>query len=181
VIIRTDLWLNSNSRRNNFMTVKELIVNKIKERFGTAVEEVTELVGDLSVTIKKDKILELGNLLKNDSDLDFIMCKDVTAIDWATRKNRFTTVYHVYSFKLNFNLRIKANLDESNSIESVSSIWRSADWYERETFDMYGIKFLNHPDLRRMYMPEGFEHYPLRKDFPLLGIPGSLPFPKEAE
>jgi NADH-quinone oxidoreductase subunit C len=163
------------------MNTKELVTNKVKEKFGSAIEDVAEFAGDLSITIKKDCIVDLAVLLKNDPELEFIMCKDVTAIDWATRKNRFITVYHVYSFKLNFNLRIKANLDELNSIESVSPIWRSADWYERETFDMYGIKFLNHPDLRRMYMPEGFEHYPLRKDFPLLGIPGSLPFPKKAE
>jgi NADH-quinone oxidoreductase subunit C len=163
------------------MNTKELILNKVNEKFGSEVEEVVEFAGDLSITIKKDSIVNLANFLKNDSELEFVMCKDVTAIDWATRKNRFTTVYNIYSFKLNFNLRIKANLDESESIESVTSVWRSANWYERETFDMYGIKFINHPDLRRMYMPEGFEYHPLRKDFPLLGIPGSLPFPKNAE
>jgi NADH-quinone oxidoreductase subunit C len=163
------------------MNTKELILNKVNEKFGSEVEEVVEFAGDLSITVKKDSIVNLANFLKNDSELEFVMCKDVTAIDWATRKNRFTAVYNVYSFKLNFNLRIKANLDESESIESVTSVWRSANWYERETFDMYGIKFINHPDLRRMYMPEGFEYHPLRKDFPLLGIPGSLPFPKNAE
>jgi len=110
------------------------------------------------------------------------MCKDVTAVDWATRKKRFTTVYHIYSFKLNFTLRVKVNLDEEPyQVESVAPIWESANWYERETFDMYGIEFLNHPDLRRMYMPEGFQYYPLRKDFPVMGIPGSLPLPQKPE
>ena len=163
------------------MNPKEIIVNKVKDRFSSAVEEISEFVGDLSITISKDKILELAKFLKDDPGLEFLMCKDVTAIDWATRKNRFTTIYHVHSFKLNFTLRLKVNLGDSESVQSVTSVWRSAEWYERETFDMYGIKFLNHPDLRRMYMPEGFEHYPLRKDFPLLGIPGSLPLPKKAE
>ena len=163
------------------MDPKELIINKVKEKFSSAVEEVSEFAGDLSITITKEKILELSNFLKNDPELEFLMCKDVTAVDWAVRKNRFTTVYHVHSFKLNFTLRIKVNLGEDASVESVVPVWRSAEWYERETFDMYGIKFLNHPDLRRMYMPEGFEHHPLRKDFPLLGIPGSLPLPKKAE
>jgi NADH-quinone oxidoreductase subunit C len=89
-------------------------------------------------------------------------------------------VYNIFSIKHNFRLRLKAGVDESDgSVDSVSSVWQAANWHERETYDMYGIKFNNHPDLRRMYMPEEFEYYPLRKDFPLMGIPGSLPLPKK--
>ena len=110
------------------------------------------------------------------------VCKDVTAIDWATRKNRFTVVYHIYSFQLNYQLRLKANITgTAEEINSVTSIWPSANWYERETWDMYGIKFINHPDLRRMYMPEEFEYHPLRKEFPVMGIPGSIPLPEKAD
>lgn len=164
------------------MNLKELISSKVKEKFGAALEEVSDFRDDICLTIKSDQIVSLGKFLKEDPDLQFVMCKDITAIDWATRKKRFTAVYHIYSFKLNYTLRIKANIDDNPpAIESVTSVWRSADWYERETFDMYGIKFINHPDLRRMYMPEGFEHYPLRKDFPVLGVPGSLPLPHKAE
>ena len=164
------------------MEVKELILDKVKSQFGDAVVEVTDFRNDLSITIKKEKLVELGNFLKEDSGLQFIMCKDVTAIDWATRKNRFTTVYNVYSFLLNFNLRLKASIEtEPAKIDSVVSVWPSAEWYERETFDMYGIIFENHPDLRRMYMPEGFQYYPLRKEFPVIGIPGSLPLPQKPE
>jgi NADH-quinone oxidoreductase subunit C len=108
------------------------------------------------------------------------MCEDVTAIDEARKKNRFTAVYHIYSFKHNYRLRIKANVDDAScSIDSVTPIYRSAEWYERETYDMFGIKFNNHPDLRRMYMPEEFEYHPLRKEFPVMGIPGSLSLPKK--
>jgi len=164
------------------MNTKELIVNSLKEKFGKAVEEISDFRNDLSITITKDKLIDATKFLKENPELQFVMCKDVTAIDWATRKNRFTTVYHIYSFKLNFTLRLKVNIEENPpTVESVVSIWPSAEWYERETFDMYGIEFLNHPDLRRMYMPEGFEYYPLRKDFPLLGIPGSLPLPEKME
>ena len=164
------------------MNTKELIVEKVKEKFSSSVEEISDFRDDLCITIKKDQIVNLGKFLKEDSDLQFLMCKDVTAIDWATRKKRFTTVYHIYSFKLNYTLRLKSNIDDDPpAIETVSSVWESANWYERETWDMYGIKFLNHPDLRRMYMPEGFEHHPLRKDFPVIGIPGSLPLPYKAE
>ena len=164
------------------MNTKELIVEKVKEKFGESVEEISDFRDDLCITIKKDQIVNLGKFLKDDPSLQFIMCKDVTAVDWATRKKRFTTVYHIYSFKLNYSLRLKSNIDDDPpTIETVSSVWQSANWYERETWDMYGIKFVNHPDLRRMYMPEGFEHHPLKKDFPLLGIPGSLPLPNKAE
>ena len=164
------------------MNTKELIIEKVKEKFGESVEGISDFRDDLCITIKKDQIVNLGKFLKEDPDLQFIMCKDVTAIDWATRKKRFTTVYHIYSFKLNYTLRLKSNIDgDPPTIETVSRIWQSANWYERETWDMYGIKFLNHPDLRRMYMPEGFEYHPLKKDFPVLGIPGSLPLPIKAE
>ncbi len=164
------------------MNTKELIVEKVKEKFGESVEEISDFRDDLCITIKKDQIINLGKFLKEDLELQFIMCKDVTAIDWATRKKRFTTVYHIYSLQLNYTLRLKSNIDDDPpTIETVSSVWKSANWYERETWDMYGIKFVNHPDLRRMYMPEGFEYHPLKKDFPVLGIPGSLPLPNKAE
>ncbi len=164
------------------MNLKELITDKVIEKFGTALEEVSDFRDDICLTVSSDQIVAIGKFLKDDSDLQFITCKDITAIDWGTRKKRFTAVYHIYSFKLNCTLRIKANIDaDPPAIETVTSVWRSADWYERETFDMYGIKFTNHPDLRRMYMPEGFEHHPLRKDFPVIGIPGSLPLPHQAE
>lgn len=164
------------------MEVKEFIVQKVKEHVGEANVEVTDALGDLSITINKEKLFELAKFLKENPELEFVMCKDVTAVDWATRKKRFSTVYHIYSFKLNFTLRIKTNLEEEPyQVESVAPIWESANWYERETFDMYGIDFINHPDLRRMYMPEGFQYYPLRKDFPVMGIPGSLTLPQKPE
>lgn len=164
------------------MQFKELLVEKLKSRFGNSIKEVSEFHGDLSITTDKDSIVKVGKFLKEEDEFQFIMCKDVTAIDWATRKNRFTVVYHIYSLKNNFNLRLKANIeDEPWQIESVTSVWESSNWYERETYDMYGINFTGHPDLRRMYMPEGFQYHPLRKDFPVLGIPGSLPLPKRLE
>jgi NADH-quinone oxidoreductase subunit C len=164
------------------MAPGELIVKKIENVFGSSLEEVSEFRGDLCLTFSKDKIVPLAGFLRDEPELLFLMCKDVTAVDWSTRQKRFTVVYHIYSFKLNFTLRIKSNIDGNPpSIDSVASVWRSADWYERETFDMYGIDFINHPDLRRMYMPQGFEYFPLRKDFPVIGIPGSLPLPVKAE
>jgi len=162
------------------MNLRELIPQKLKDKFPSVEFELTDYRDELTIKFDKKFIVEVCSFLKSDSELEFIWCADVTAIDWATRKNRFTVVYNIFSMKHNFRLRLKADVDESDcSIDTVSSIWKSANWQEREAYDMYGIKFNNHPDLRRMYMPEEFEYYPLRKDFPLMGIPGSLPLPKK--
>ncbi len=159
---------------------KELIEQKLKERFSGENIVFTEYRDELTISFDKKNVVELCRFLKDDDELQFKLCEDITAIDWARRKNRFTVVYHIYSLKNNFRLSLKADVDESDcSIDSVSSIWRTANWEEREAYDMYGIKFNNHPDLRRMYMPEEFEYHPLRKDFPLMGIPGSNPLPKK--
>ena len=169
------------------MDIRELLPKKLKEQFNEIDFEVSEYLDELTIKLPKEHIVKVCEFLKKDSDLEFLLCQDLTAIDWAKRKNMFTVVYHIYSFKNNFRLRLKADVDESDpaadkadcSIDSVTSVWKGANWQERETYDMYGIKFNNHPDLRRMYMPEDFEYYPLRKDFPLMGIPGSIPLPKK--
>ena len=162
------------------MDLKEIIPQKLKTNFPSVDFEVSDYKDELTIKFDKKFVTGICSFLKTDSELEFKLCSDVTAIDWATRKNRFTVVYNIFSMKHNFRLRLKADVDESDcSIDTVSSIWKSANWQEREAYDMYGIKFNNHPDLRRMYMPEEFEYYPLRKDFPLMGIPGSLPLPKK--
>jgi NADH-quinone oxidoreductase subunit C len=160
------------------MEFKELLLQKIKDNLPESTSE--ESKGELTVTLNKKNIVKVCQLLKNDPELSFNFCEDITAIDWSRRTDRFTVVYHIFSMNNKFRIRLKCNVDENDcSIDSVSSVWKTADWEERETYDMYGIRFNNHPDLRRMYMSEDFEYYPLRKDFPLMGIPGSLPLPKK--
>lgn len=164
------------------MNLKEFIPRKLQERFPQIKFEFVDYRGDLSVKFDKEHVVEICNFLKQDSELEFRLCEDITAIDWAERKNRFMVVYHIFSLKHNFRLRLKVSLpgDESDwNIDSVTVVWKTANWLERETYDMFGIKFNNHPDLRRMYMPEDFPYHPLRKEFPLMGIPGSLPLPKK--
>jgi NADH-quinone oxidoreductase subunit C len=162
------------------MNLKELIPQKLKENFPESKFDVSEYKNELSIKIDKKDVVNVCKFLKEDEDLQFIYCSDVTSVDWAKRKDRFTIIYNIFSIKNNFRLRLKSDVDEKDcSIDSVSSVWESANWQERETYDMYGIKFNDHPDLRRMYMPEEFEYHPLRKDFPLMGIPGSLPLPKK--
>ena len=162
------------------MDLKELIPQKLKANFPSVEFEVSDYKDELTIKFDKKNVVEICRFLKNDSELQFLLCSDVTAVDWATRKNRFTVVYNIFSLKHNFRLRLKADVNESDcSIDSVTSVWRASNFQERETYDMYGIKFNNHPDLRRMYMPEEFEYHPLRKEFPLMGIPGSIPLPKK--
>ena len=173
------------------MDFAELIPQKLKNKFPDTNFEVRKYRGELTILFNKKYIVEVCKFIKTDPELEFILCEDITAVDWATwpadrqgKKNRFTMVYHIFSLKNKFRIRLETDIDESDdkdrwSIDSVSSIWRTANWQEREVYDMYGITFNNHPDLRRVYMPEEFEYYPLRKDFPLMGIPGSLPLPKK--
>jgi len=162
------------------MDLKEIIPQKLKANFPSVDFEVSDYKDELTIKFDKKFVAEICTFLKADPELEFKLCSDVTAVDWATRKNRFTVVYNIFSIKHSFRLRLKADVDEADcSIDSVTSVWRAANFQERETYDMYGIKFNNHPDLRRMYMPEEFEYHPLRKDFPLMGIPGSIPLPKK--
>ena len=162
------------------MNSEELLNNKLKERFPGLNYDITKFRDELTLSLPKQNIVEVCKYLKTEPELEYLLCEDITAIDWAKRKDRFTVVYHIYSFKNNSRLRLKTNVDASDcKIDSVTSVWEAANWHERETFDMYGIQFNNHPDLRRMYMPEDFEYFPLRKDFPLMGIPGSIPLPKK--
>ena len=99
--------------------------------------------------------------------MDFLA--DVVGVDYGVAPDRFAVVYHFYSIPLKMRARVKVFLDEGDTIESVTSIWGAADWAEREIYDMYGIVFDNHPDLRRIYMPDDWEGHPLRKDYPLKG------------
>ncbi|MCK6612684.1 MAG: NADH-quinone oxidoreductase subunit C [Ignavibacteriaceae bacterium] len=160
--------------------MRETLEKLLSEQFPGVQFDYSEFRGELTVSFPKEIVIELCDYLKNEPLLDFIQLEDVTAIDWAKRSNRFQVVYQMFSIKNKFRLRLVTSVDESEcEIDSVYSVWKSADWAERETYDMYGIHFRNHPDLRRMYMPEEFEYHPLRKDFPLMGIPGSLPLPKK--
>lgn len=143
----------------------------------------------LTLTVPKDKLVEVCTELKKNEDTSFDMLVDVTAIDFLRKDDRFEVVYFLYSNKFKSRVRIKTLVDESNCVcPTLTGVWASANWYERETFDMYGIVFEGHPDLRRFYMPEDYNNpetgepiYPLRKDFPLMGIPDSIPLPPYPE
>jgi len=117
----------------------------------------------------KSDIVSIIKFLKDNEKLFFNQLIDITAIDYPSRELRFEIVYLLISLKLNQRILIKTSINENDNIESISSIHKSANWYERECYDLFGIKFLNHPDLRRIMTDYNFEGHPLRKDFPLTG------------
>ncbi len=126
-------------------------------------------LGDVDVHVKSDNLFDFIKILKLDSDFKFNMLLNVTAVDWMdTKENRFEIVYHLLSTEKKSRIRIKSDLPESNpEVESVSGLWSGANFMEREVFDMYGIKFKNHPELKRILMYDEFVGHPLRKDYPL--------------
>jgi len=118
--------------------------------------------------------------LRDDERFSFDSLRDICGADYARPEERFEVVYNLYSISHNARIRLKVRVDEADPrVPTVTGVWPAANWYERETFDMFGILFDDHPDMRRIYMPPEFEHYPLRKDFPLMGIPESLPLPRK--
>jgi NADH-quinone oxidoreductase subunit C len=160
--------------------IHQKISSVLKEKFGESILEIKEFRGELTISIRLDTIVEVCCFLKDDSRFAYKFLTDLFGIDMNIPVNRFGVVYNLYSFANKHRLRLKTFIPEGElKVPTVSNIWRTANWHERETYDMFGIIFEGHPDLRRIYLPEEFEHHPLRKDFPLLGIPGSLPLPKQ--
>ncbi len=151
-------------------------VAALKERFAEDVHDVVLYANEHTVRVSRERLLEVAGFLKN--DLGFAYLVDLGATDRFTEDDRFEVFYNLVSIKSQKRLRLKVWVDEENAVvDSVSGLFRSANWYEREAWDMMGIRFEGHEDLRRMFMPEDFEYHPQRKEFPLLGIPGSLPLP----
>jgi NADH-quinone oxidoreductase subunit C len=160
--------------------MNELILRKLKEQMPGSITGHTEFRNDLSVNVRKADIVKVCGFLKTDPELAFDMVIDILGVDMYRPEERFEVVYNLYSIKNKKYLRLKVAVDESDCVvPTVSGVWSGANWHERETFDMMGVKFAGHPDLRRMYMPEEFEYHPLRKDFPLMGIPDSIPLPRK--
>ena len=123
---------------------------------------------ELTLEIAADKIVDVCRHLKNEQK--FIRLSTVSAVDWYPEEPRFEVVYHLHSMERNLRLRLKCRLPGANpEIDSVTAVWRGAGWYERETFDLFGIRFRGHPDLRRIMLPDDWEGHPLRKDYPVTG------------
>ncbi len=125
--------------------------------------------GELTLTCAASDIIALLTLLRDDGKCRFEVLIDICGVDYPERTKRFDVVYHLLSPRLNRRIRVKVQADDVTPVPSVNDIFPAANWYEREAFDMYGIRFSGHPDLRRLLTDYGFQGYPLRKDFPLTG------------
>lgn len=126
-------------------------------------------VGELTVTARAASIVKVMTFLRDDSSCLFKQVMDVCGVDWPAREMRFDVVYHLISMKHNQRVRVKVETDEDTPVPSITGVFNAAGWFERETWDMYGVVFSDHPDLRRILTDYGFEGHPLRKDFPLTG------------
>jgi NADH-quinone oxidoreductase subunit C len=147
------------------------LAEKIKEKFPAEIIEVTNFRDQVSVIVKKDGIFGICKFLHDDPVLNFDHLQDLCGADYHGKKEtRFEVVYNLYSIRFHNRIRIRAQVPENDPrIRSVTPIWAGANWHERECFDMFGIVFQGHPDLRRILLPEDWEGHPLRKDYPLKG------------
>ena len=137
-----------------------------------------EFAKQVTVVVSLESIAKVARHLKDAEDFKY--CVDVTAVDWKTRAPRFDVVYHLYSFSKNDRIRVKCGAADGEEVPSIAGVYLAANWCERETYDMFGIRFSGHPDLRRILTWDGFNGYPLRKDFPLEGIDtGAAIYPEE--
>ena len=145
--------------------LRELIVM----RKGEALHEAAVVRGELVVTVPAGSIAAFAQYLKQDPNCRFTTLVDITAVDYPEREQRFEMVYHFLSMPLNQRIRVKCSVREGEFVPSICGSHPCADWWERETFDMYGVLFSGHPDLRRILTDYGFRGHPLRKDFPTTG------------
>jgi NADH-quinone oxidoreductase subunit C len=142
----------------------------IKNALGVSVTGYVVARDELTVSAKAADLIKVVAFLRDDPACQFINIIDITAVDWPARELRFDVVYHFLSPRLNQRVRLKVETDETTPVPSLINLFRGADWFERETYDLYGVLFTGHPDMRRILTDYGFEGHPLRKDFPLTGF-----------
>jgi NADH-quinone oxidoreductase subunit C len=143
------------------------VVQRLTERFGERLELVNERVDCLTAVVGRDNLIEVASYLRDEPELAFARLSDICGVDYLDQERdpRFAVVYHLHSFLLKRYFRLRVMVDEDDAIvPSLCTVWPGANYFERETFDMYGIRFDGHPDLKRILMPDDWEGYPLRKD-----------------
>ncbi|MBI3668585.1 MAG: NADH-quinone oxidoreductase subunit C [Acidobacteria bacterium] len=147
------------------------IVRKLREWSAQAVAEATVFRGELTVVVPRERLRHVAEFLRGDPELQFTLLADITATDRFPLEPRFELNYHLVSLAGHERLRVKVRVAASEPVaDSVTTVWPTADWHEREIFDLFGVRFEGHPDLRRILMPEDWEGHPLRKDYPTEGF-----------
>jgi NADH-quinone oxidoreductase subunit C len=174
-------------QRTESASVESPTVAFLRERFADALIDVAERLGETTIVVRPDAIVEVCRALRDDPALQYNFLSTITAVDWLEREPRYDVVYHLMSLSTRALVRLKIRVGDDERPEpeapSVTGVWLAANWYEREVFDLFGIRFAGHPDLRRIEMPDDWVGHPLRKDYPLTGIQlpephwgGQLPF-----
>ena len=155
------------------MTAAELLVS-VEKTLGEKLQRKIEFRGETTFVILPAHLRETAKFCRDELGLDYLL--DITSVDNFGEEPRFEIVYELYSMSLATHLRLKLSVSEDvGEVPTVSDIWPTANWHEREIFDMMGIRFTNHPDLRRILMWDGYPYFPLRKEFPLEGLPSNMP------
>ena len=150
------------------------LFESLSTAFGEKLSQRTEFRGETSFTISPADLREVANVCRTDLSFDYLL--DITSIDNFGEEPRFELIYHLYSMRHGVHLRLRLKVpEEIGPVDTVSDIWPTANWHEREAYDMMGVKFTGHPDLRRILMWDGYPFFPLRKDFPLQGLPSDMP------
>jgi NADH-quinone oxidoreductase subunit C len=147
----------------------QVVLDRLRRKFGDAVIDTHAEHGDETAVVERQRLLEVAEFLRDDGELQFDMPIDCTAVDWhSKREPRFDVIYHLYSTRRHHRVRLKVRVPESDPTSaSLTPVWRGMNWHERETWDLYGIRFTGHPNLKRVLMYEEFVGHPLRKDYPI--------------
>jgi NADH-quinone oxidoreductase subunit C len=154
------------------------VIDALRTEFGDDIHDVDRYANEDTVYVEKKRIQDICRYLKEEEDFEYFV--DLGGIDNFTDEDRYEVFYNIVSVERQKRIRLKVRVDEDDMrVPSVTDIYRAANWNEREAYDMFGFEFVDHPDPRRMYMPEDFDYHPLRKEFPQLGVPGSLPLPPQ--
>jgi NADH-quinone oxidoreductase subunit C len=144
------------------------LLDELQKRFPGAISEPLTFRNQPSMVVAREALLPLGEFLKSEEGGGYTLLTDETAVDYPKREKRFDIVYHLYSFRRNDRLRLKVQVGEEEKVPSVTGIWPTADWLEREVFDMFGVVYEGHPNLKRILLPDGWTGHPLRKDYDIL-------------
>ena len=155
------------------MTGQELVAS-LGKICGAKIAEKTEFRGETTYRLERENLRDVARFCRDELGFDYLL--DISSVDNYGEEPRFQIVYLLYSLSVNVHVRLKVHASEDDpTVDTVSDIWPAADWHEREIYDMMGLRFNNHPDLRRILMWEGYPYYPLRKEFPVEGLPSNMP------
>lgn len=151
--------------------VRSVVVDRLRERFADAIEEISYYAGNPILVVRKEQLVELMSFLKNDPGTDMKFLADLCGADYPGRPQRFEVIYQPTSVRLRHRVTVKVRIADGEEVPSMTAVWKSANWFEREAYDLLGIRFAGHPDLKRILLTDEWVGHPLRKEYPTEGRP----------